>query len=316
MKRILGIGVLLLVSVLGYGQQQPMFSQYMLNYYIVNPAVAGAQDYIDIKASYRSQWAGLDGAPKSYYFSAHTPLGRVHQKQQRGKKATPHHTVGGYVLGQSLGAFTRNAPYVTYGYHLPINKKFTLSTGVAGGMVFYQLDTEMLDFGDNAGDVVTADPTQLKPDLNLGMWLYSKHLFFGISAMQLLQNRLEFSDSITEPGAMSRHFYITGGSKIDISEEWAFVPSIMLRGIPFNAFQVDLNAKLRYRDMLWGGIGYRRTDGMVAMVGMLIKNTFEVGYSYDLITSSLNSFTGGTHEILVGVRFGVQGRLLCPSDYW
>ncbi|HEX4850124.1 MAG TPA: type IX secretion system membrane protein PorP/SprF, partial [Puia sp.] len=43
-------------------QQQPYYTQYILNNFILNPALAGIENYWDCKVSYRNQWVGLNGA--------------------------------------------------------------------------------------------------------------------------------------------------------------------------------------------------------------------------------------------------------------
>ena len=71
MKKVLPLLLLplLLAAVPVLAQQQAQYSQYMNNNYILNPGATGVEDYIDVKLSYRTQWTGLEGAPKTYYLS-------------------------------------------------------------------------------------------------------------------------------------------------------------------------------------------------------------------------------------------------------
>ncbi|MAQ69590.1 MAG: hypothetical protein CMD23_00660, partial [Flavobacteriales bacterium] len=61
-------------------QQFPIYSQYVFNEYMINPATAGTIDKTPIRLTYRDQWSGftnLQGdnvAPKTFAFSGHTPL--------------------------------------------------------------------------------------------------------------------------------------------------------------------------------------------------------------------------------------------------
>jgi type IX secretion system PorP/SprF family membrane protein len=55
-------------------QQNPQYSQYMMNTYLINPAVVGIEDYTDIKVGYRNQWTNFEGAPTTYYLTAHFAL--------------------------------------------------------------------------------------------------------------------------------------------------------------------------------------------------------------------------------------------------
>src|SRR6202035_3990251 len=56
-------------------QQKPQYTQYVFNNYLLNPAVAGIENYTDVKAGYRSQWTGLQGAPVTSYLTIDAPIG-------------------------------------------------------------------------------------------------------------------------------------------------------------------------------------------------------------------------------------------------
>jgi len=80
--------------------------------------------------------------------------------------------------------------------------------------------------------------------------------------------------------------------------------------------QFDINVKLQYQDVLWIGGSYRLQDGYAAMVGVNVGNTFNVGYSYDLTTTKLNTVSRGTHEIVLGFLIGNRYNDTCPRNVW
>ena len=67
--------LILCLNVRLYAQQRPQYSQYLLNSYLLNPALSGIENYTDVKLGYRQQWAGLQDAPKTAFVSAHWALG-------------------------------------------------------------------------------------------------------------------------------------------------------------------------------------------------------------------------------------------------
>src|SRR6267154_3046411 len=75
-KRILISAVSMCAGLVAIAQQKPHYTQYILNPYIINPAITGIENYTDMKFSIRNQWVGLNGAPKSVYFTIHSPLGK------------------------------------------------------------------------------------------------------------------------------------------------------------------------------------------------------------------------------------------------
>ena len=72
-KRLLFFCVLFAVKQLP-AQQKPVYTQYILNNYIINPAITGIENYTDVKISYRNQWTGIDGAPVTTYLSIQKPV--------------------------------------------------------------------------------------------------------------------------------------------------------------------------------------------------------------------------------------------------
>src|SRR5687767_3375275 len=75
MKKILFL-LLSAVSITVSAQQKPYYTQYILNNYILNPAISGIENYTDLKLSYRNQWTGIDGSPVTTYLSVHSPIGK------------------------------------------------------------------------------------------------------------------------------------------------------------------------------------------------------------------------------------------------
>ena len=81
-KTVQGVyaGLLLFFTAPVLGQQRPHYTQYILNNYILNPALSGIENYTDVKLSYRNQWVGFPGAPQTMYASVHGPIGKKDYK--------------------------------------------------------------------------------------------------------------------------------------------------------------------------------------------------------------------------------------------
>lgn len=325
----------LLFFCLGFSasaQQQGQYSQYMMNYFLINPAAAGTEHQVDIRAGYRRQWTGLSGSPQNYYLTGHAPLNRMYVRGiGKGKKRSAYHVVGGILSGQTLGALTHNTVYLSYAYHIPLSQKWTMSMGLIAGLNQFSLNRSKLDFGDYIPDVAAGNINKINPDLGAGLWLYSDKFFFGVSSMQIIQSKLGSSPNQLVRGVLDRLFYLTGGYNIQLSPVLSLVPSVLLKQT-VTAFQMDLNAKMRYMNVFWAGISYRRIDAMSFMAGVLIplshqgnrrmrggqssETRLEIGYSYDLVTSRLGPYSYGSHEIMLAVILPMPGQLVCPSHFW
>lgn len=328
------------ISVSVTAQQRPYYTQYIMNNYIINPAVAGIENYWDVKASHRMQWVGLQDAPVTTYLTIHGPLKKSNYEREspttfraRGENprgeaywrdytaADPHAGVGFTIINDKTGPLNRFAAYGTYAYHVGLSPKTNLSAGVSVGMTNVSLDASKLDFG-----AITVDPAvgssgvinRLKPDVSAGLWLYSKDYFVGLSAQQIIPQNVSFSDNTVSltGGKLIPHLFLSAGYRMQLSDDVTFLPSMLIRYISPLPVGYDVNAKFQYQDIMWLGASYRYNDGFAAMLGVNLNHSINIGYSYDIQTSKLNTVSRGTHEILIGFLLGNKWGDWCPRNLW
>jgi type IX secretion system PorP/SprF family membrane protein len=345
MKKIFLSVIAIMFVLLGFSQQRPHYTQYILNNYIINPAISGIENYTDVKISVRDQWVGLNGAPQTVYFTIQGPLGKkdytpsttgysVPGENPRGRAywesytaAEPHHGIGLSVINDKTGSFSRFSATVSYAYHIGINATTNLAGGFAAGITRIGLDKSKTDFGGGdptdptAGTSATGIINKIRPDISAGLWLYSRDYFVGIAAQQIVPQKLTFVDDAQAQttGRLIPHLFLTTGVRLLVNDDINAIPSIMLKyihGSSKNDFQPELNLKLQYRDMLWIGGSYRYEDGYAAMLGFAVGNFFNVGYAYDFTTTQLNTVSHGTHEFLLGFILGNKYSEACPRCNW
>ena len=325
-------------------QQLPYFTQYVLNNFLLNPAVAGIDNYTDIKASHRVQWLGLQDAPVTTYLTISAPTERKLYDVDRetptsvyprgrnpmlgGDSYQPpdaHSGIGFTVMNDATGPLNHFSADAAYAYHTKLTDATNLSLGVSAGITQLSLDASKLNFASGydpaIGNVTDGILNKLNPDLNAGLWLYSKDYFVGISAMQILPDKLYFSNSssqgqLVQTGKLLPHIFAQAGYKMYVDEDLTFLPSIMVRYINPLPTSFDINAKLEYQNMMWVGASYRYQNGFAAMLGININYCVNIGYSYDYTTTALNTVSNGSHEILVGFLIGNRYNDYYPRHAW
>ncbi|AHJ97027.1 PorP/SprF family type IX secretion system membrane protein [Hymenobacter swuensis] len=317
---LLVLPALVLLAAPARAQQQPQYSQYMNNNYILNPGATGVEDYIDIKASYRTQWAGLEGAPKTYYLSASSSLGkwRTTSKRTLRDRRRPFHALGGMAYNDVTGPTSRKGLYLSYAYNLVLRPNLRAALGVSAGMQQFAVDGQQLRFFDPT-TVAVSDAARV-PDASVGLWVYSSDFYVGVSGAQLLANKLNFSYDPTSlsPGTgntLRRHYFATAGVRVPLNDDWTLVPSVLVKAVSPAPLSFDVNAKLKYQDLLWAGVSWRATDALVALVGLNYEQ-FTLGYSYDAGVSGLNSYHRGSHEVLLGLRLKKKRQVVCTNRFW
>jgi len=337
MKTLLSFVLLVLLAQTTVAQQKPQYTQYILNNYILNPALSGIENYTDVKLSGRRQWVGLEGAPETFYFSVHAPLGKKDYKttatsfnvpgeNPRGEAywenytaSESHHGIGFFMVNDRTGLFSRFQANVSYAYHLGLSPRTNMSAGFSGGiskMGYNRSKATAVDPNDpalgNSGDIY-----KLAPDLNAGIWIYSADYFIGMSAQQLVPQKVSFTGT-SEGFSQVVHLFTTAGYRFGINDDINLLPSVMIKYIPSTGLapQFDLNLKCQYRDLLWIGGSCRVKDGYAAMLGLNVANAFNIGYSYDITTTQLNTVSRGTHEMIIGFLLGNRYNDTCPRNIW
>ena len=304
MKKITGF-VFLLISFSAFAQQDPLFSQYMFNKLVLNPAYAGSREVLTIDMLDRYQWVGIDGAPRTFTVAAHM--------------ATLNNKVGlgMYAYRDALGPTINQGLMATYAYRLLLGKG-TLAFGIQAGFKYsdfdwLQINVEVPDYTFNPQDV-----QRFTPDANFGMYYQAKRFFVGLSSKQLFQNEygVALVDDKTTYTKLLRHFYGMAGAAIPIDDRIVFRPSVLAKFVQNAPLQLDINASLLFGDIFWIGASYRTEKAIVFMTEFRISENFRVGYSYDIYLSELQPHNKGSHEIRLGIDIDLyHSRLMTPRFF-
>jgi type IX secretion system PorP/SprF family membrane protein len=233
-----------------------------------------------------------------------------------------YHGAGGMVLSDNAGHFKTLEVKASYAYHLPIGKSFNLSLGAFVGFKQLSVDNDKLVSDSKGGTDPTlsteATTSTISPDVTLGIWGYHKKYYFGISSFQLLGNDVKVSQ--TSESSLNRHYYLTGGYKLDINEKLFLVPSVLVKMLPGVPLTTDINAKLNYNQKFWGGASFRlgnEAESVVLLAGITLKNLVDIGYAYDITLTDMNTVkNNGSHEIIVGLRLVNHQHHAPPKQFW
>jgi type IX secretion system PorP/SprF family membrane protein len=324
-------------------QAKPSYTLYVLNNYILNPAVTGIENYVDIKLDNRNQWTGIDGAPVTSYFSIQGPICKsdlrtsatsfqVPGENPRGKQyweeytaPKPHQGIGFIAMNDRAGYLNRWSLSASYAYHQPLGIKTTLAAGFNAGISSVSLDRSKINFADldpndPAIGYTDGDLKKIKPEIGAGLWLYSARYFAGISVLNIIPSKNKFVKDNKYGNYYTPNYFITAGYRANIDDDFNLIPSVMFQYWQPQLLGVHVNAKLQYQDKLWVGASYRYGDlisGYSGMAGINVANTFNISYSYEIATTNrLKAYTGNTHELMIGFIIGNKYGDTCPRNVW
>lgn len=283
---------LTLLSLQSIAQQDPQFTQYMYNMSVINPAYATAEEGIlNLGGLFRTQWVGIEGAPTTGTFFAHTP---VNDKIEMGISFT-NDNIGDII--------NENNIYADFAYVLPVGIKSKISFGVKAGVTLF--DTNFDGFILQSGGVNTdfafdENISRAFPNLGIGAFFFSNNYYLGLSAPNMLSTKhLENQNGIRATGVENIHYFFTGGYVFDINQDLKLKPAFMARSVKGAPLALDFTANLLINEKLEAGLGYRVGDAMSALVNFRITPELRVGYAYDYTTTNLGDFNSGSHEIFI-----------------
>ncbi|MBX3162998.1 MAG: PorP/SprF family type IX secretion system membrane protein [Bacteroidetes bacterium] len=292
MKRILYIVFLFVVAV-GSAQQLPQYSQYMLNEMAINPAVAGRDQYPEVRSNNRYQWAGITDAPRTYMLTLQGPI----QEKNMG--------LGMNLYTDIVGPTRRTGLTGTYAYHLQLNeKKMFLSMGLSAGVLQWGVDGSKITLHDDGDQQLLSQyQTAVVPDLGAGLYFYQKDKFYvGLSVPQMYNAPLAVYTHNSKSKIVSQ-LNINGAYTFSLGTDFKIEPSFLLKYEKPTPMKVDVGARFIYQDQIWLGTTYRHKDAMSFLIGYMFNNYLMVGYSYDVTTTKIKNYTSGSNEIMLGIRF-------------
>ena len=284
-------------------QQLPHYSQYMINDYVLNPAIGGKDAYFEGMSANRYQWGGITDAPRTYILSLQGPM-----KYQ-------HMGIGGQLFTDIVGPTRRTGGYLSYAYHIPLTKKLKLSFGLSAGILQFMVDGQKINLHDN-GDLVLTNALQsvLTPDFSAGFYLYNEKFWVGFSCMQIQQNKLKFFDYMSNTSSvMNRHYCFMAGYRLPVGDNFVIEPSGIVNYVAPAPVQFDLGLRAIYREKFWMGGSFRNHDAIAAYIGFIFRENLMLGYAYDFTITDLGNYSTGTHELILGMRFNRNGLQKNPS---
>jgi len=287
-------------------QQDPQYSQYMFNQMAVNAGYAGSHDAICLTAVHRQQWAGFDGAPTTSVFTVNGPF----------KLFGASHGAGLTVMSDQLGFDQNVSAGLNYAYRLPLGSG-KLGIGVSGMFLNKALNAKWKTVGgvdwNSDPSIPGENESVMGFDMGLGVYYRAEKVYLGLSSTHLLEPGLKYAEkkvggvAYNPKFTMKRHYYAMAGCLLPLENPvWEAAPSLMAY-FDGTASQLTLNVNLMYNKKVWGGLGYRLNDAVVAMIGVELFNGVKIGYSFDYTYTGLNRYfsAGGSHEVMVSYCFNL-----------
>ncbi|MFD1604661.1 type IX secretion system membrane protein PorP/SprF [Flavobacterium artemisiae] len=296
--------ILLLGMFDARAQQDSQYTQYMYNTMTINPAYTGTRGVPSIFGLYRTQWVGLEGAPKTANFSFEMPVSKNGQG------------LGFSAINDQIGPSNETTISANYSYPVQLSADLTMSLGISASGNFMNIDYTKLRTLNPNDPYLNGQLSQISPNFGAGVYFHSEKWYAGLSVPMILETKF-YDDIQTSMASKRMHFYAMGGYVFDLNDNLKFKPAAMIKMVQGAPLAVDLSANFLFYEKLTLGAAYRWDAAVSAMAGFQITPGMNIGYAYDFETTKIRNYSSGSHEIFL--RFDLftetKYRLVTPRFF-
>ncbi|MEX2233157.1 MAG: type IX secretion system membrane protein PorP/SprF [Cyclobacteriaceae bacterium] len=292
-----------------HGQHSIVYSQYLFNGLLINPAYAGSHVQFSASLTYRNQWVNFPGAPVTGTLGAHTSL-------YKGKVG-----VGMLATVDRIGSYSNTGLFGSYAYRIyDATRKGVFSMGISAGFNNYNADFSDLNLRAGQDLTFSGFMSELKPNFGGGVFYYNDKWFGGFSVPTILTHAEVFNGPL-EQLRTPRFYYLYGGMKFPLdpgTKKIILTPSILARVQDGTPLSTDFNLSIAFEELISLGTSYRSGDGTIGYINFKLSEKFYVGYSYDWTVSDIKMYSRGTHEIMINYRTrlrSIHRDLDCPTFF-
>lgn len=305
MKRILLILFIILSYTASEGQNRKHAANFSAFQQYFNPAFTGFRGSV-VKAYYRNQWAGFEGAPKTFFVSAEFNLSQKSRDLNTTSEETSEvkpgmqHAMGFSALHDSFGPFVENQIFVNYRSSVYLTNKLQLHAGAALALHTQTLDGSKLT-ADEANDptlgkYINQTNKASRYDMNIGVALTGENFYVGYG-MQNIRGDFGPSEDNFFRSNYALHHVMQAGYRAAISEELGVILNGLMRYD--NKLKETLEAQLKtvMYSKAWIGFGFRKSLAYSFQTGFRVKQ-LQLGYAYE-VPIGRAQFMGSINEVLM-----------------
>lgn len=305
MRKIIKILFLLMIPLSVCGQLTPLTSQYVLNPLLLNPASAGNRGVLNVAAFYRKQWVGVTGSPETMTLTADAPF----RDDRMG--------FGLSVVSDKIGITKETQFKTNYSYKISVGKG-DLSFGLGAGLIVTNTAWSKLIVLDPEEDILLVDSKGfVVPAFSFGTYYSDQRYFAGFSIPKLLGYQYNFEkNKYVINNNMSEYYYLFNtGYLFDLSSNLKFMPSTLIVYSPGEKFLYDINAHFMVMNRFWIGASYRNNRALSGMFQFQLTDQIRFAYTYDYDIAKLQTFSSGSHEIMLRYEFRYKVEAISPLNF-
>lgn len=277
----------LLLATLSFAQQDPLYSQYLFNPLVLNPAYAGLNNRFNGSIGYRTQWMGLEGQPQTINASLHSSM----MQNKVG--------AGLLVTNDRIGSLSSTEINASFAYKLLLEKS-VLSFGMQAGVQNFNSAMNGINPYDPTDNLFLNGERGTRINLGAGLILKSENFFVGLSVPRLLPTT--FKSGNQQFNLYNQHLYLMGAYVHYLNEHIRLKPTVLLRGVKGAPASMDVALNVNFNAIHTAGVFTRNFNTYGILLQTLLKEQYRFGYVFEMPTGKSVGTQFTTHEIMLGIQ--------------
>ena len=283
------IYLLLFGCVTSQAQQELQLSNDRFTLLQFNPAHAGIYHddaYASGYLSYRNQWLGFEGSPKTYSFLT-------------------DYLIEDYNVGLGLSLFSDN---IGLDSKLEVAGNYSYRIDLNEGFLNFGIRTAFSSFGSEYGKVRNVEAGDIYDQVDArisifsvgaGLMYHSENLRIGFSVPSIAVFANTENSRFKE-----RHIYFHTSAKLgDPGDFFRLEPTLLFKYQQAVPIQAKIGVIGWINESITPGIHYRWDDALVFSLGWLLDDRLQLGLAYDFTISRLRLVSDNSFEVQLGYRF-------------
>ncbi len=287
MRKCLAI-VLVALPMWLSAQHEWVYTMQSFNLYDGIGAAAGMYEQSAVNLRMRSQWWGVEGAPRTGMVSYQT---RLNDRLGLGVRT----------MTERIGAFDRTAAIAHLSWRTPLQNG-ELAFALGGGVLYEKLARERINALHTDDPVFIGAADQIAPVVNASAMYRNKRFFAGVELQHLLPRESTWGE-LTTSGKVTEATLLAG-SMHQLNDDWSLRPMLALRYSLAGQLLPEVQAGLWYRQNLWFGGGYRHDVAAYGFAEYRIRGKYRFAYSFGWPTMQWSPVMAGNHELMLGLFWG------------
>jgi type IX secretion system PorP/SprF family membrane protein len=300
MKKLLIIAAFSCLTLAGYAQQIPLYSNYFFTPYIYNPAMSGSEGVTSLTFLHRRQWSDVQGAPETSALGLNGSL----NEQKVGWSV--------YAFSDVTDIVRRMGAYGNYAYNLRLSDNATLSFGLGAGYIRNDIDVSSVRVQDGAEPIIAiSNDNRGSFDLNTGVNLQISDFSLGFAVPQILASSIDYNTDFSGSVNYSLIRHYVANARYDFKfagDKMILSPNVMVRAASNVPFQIDAGLLFNLKEYGYIGAMYRSDYAVTTNVGINLTEEITLGYAYDFSLNEFGPSLGASHELMLTYRFGSDKR--------